>query len=187
MTEYLTIAAEDIDVAVTIHREHQDDYDMLRCFSASVDYAGEEVVDPVEIGSVRGWICWDVYSGRLSEAGDAVSRDALDLAAAVEGIRDSERCAWIDAALMIDRMGLESQWRGRRLSGVIIEKLRDLLGLDPAHTIVVLHPEPQQLEQSGPYEEGPERDAAMEKLQSAYRVAGLEPWGEAGVWWLRTD
>jgi hypothetical protein len=100
-----------------------------------------------------------------------------DAAAIIDTYSDN----FIDAALLIDLMCLESKWRGKRLSGAIITNLMALLRLDPGST-VVLQPEPQR-PNGGPYDDGSERDEAMARLHEAYWASGLEPWRDSLVWW----
>jgi hypothetical protein len=169
-----------IESSVTIYRAADGGVDLLREFSAEVALSTEE--GPKEIGSVCGWIGWNVRGEDVHDAADAISTDAETLGAAAAAIMDNRPDAFVDTVLLIDRMHLDPDWRGRRLSGAIIDDLLSLLRLDPETTAVVLQPEPQRPE-GGPMADGPERAAALARLQAAYRLSGLEPWDGSVVWW----
>ncbi len=154
--------------------------DVLRQFSAEVLYHHESDVEA--IGQVHGWIGWSISEVDLADAGDAISGDAEALGVAAVEIIDEYPDTFIDDALLIDRMWLDPKWRGRRLSGAIIDDLMGLLRLEPESTVVVLQPEPQDPD-GGPYEDGGKRDEAMRRLHAAYRASGLKPWDDSVVWW----
>lgn len=155
--------------------------EVLRQFQATVMYDHES--GPEEIGSVSGWIGWKIQDEDLFDATDAINSDASGLGYAASSIIDAYPLAFVENALLIDRMYLEPKWQGHRLSNSIINDLLELLRFDPDSTVVVLQPEPQRSE-GGPYRESRERKRAMSKLQSAYRESGLVPWKETDVWWL---
>lgn len=117
-----------IDTTVQIRRPVDGGADVLRQFSASFDYHGDRGTE--EIGQVHGWIGWSILEEDVADAGDAISFDAAQLGAAAAEIIDTHFDDFIDAALLIDRMYLEPVWRGRRLSGAIINSLMALLRLD---------------------------------------------------------
>lgn len=169
-----------IDTDVHIVRPIDGGVDVLRQFSAGVDYHGENGTE--DIGHVHGWIGWSIFGEDLADAGDAISYDAEGLAVAAVEIIEEHPENVIDSVLLIDRMWLEPKVRGRRLSGAIITDLLSLLRLDPESTVVVLQPEPQNPE-GGPYDYGDMRDEAMIRLHAAYRDSGLEPWRGSLVWW----
>lgn len=174
------IDPELIDVSVSIRRPPDGGVDVLRQFEAVITYCSED--DEVEIGSVRGWIGWRIDEEDLYEAADAISSDSEALGSTAVEIIQENPDAWIDDVVLIDRMHLEPEWRGHRLSGAVIDELLALLRLDPESTVVVLQPEPQR-PAGGPYRRGAQRDGAMAKLTSAYRKSGLLPWREGPVWW----
>lgn len=169
-----------IDTTVQIFRGIDGGADVLREFVADVGYTTED--GPESIGQVQGWIGWSIHSEDLADAGDAISVDAERLGATAHDIIDTHYEKFIDAALLIDRMHLDEEWRGNRLSQAIIDDLLSLLRLDPEATVVVLQPEPQDSD-GGPLDDGPERDQAMSKLQAAYRGSGFVPWAGSDVWW----
>lgn len=169
-----------IETQVHVLRPIDGGVDVLRQFSAYVLYHQES--DLEEIGQVHGWIGWSISEVDLADAGDAVSGDAEALGVAAVEIIDEYPDAFIDDALLIDRMWLDPKWRGRRLSGAIITDLMELLRLEPESTAVVLQPEPQDPD-GGPYNDGVKRDEAMARLHAAYRASGLEPWDDSVVWW----
>lgn len=168
-----------IETDVHVRRPIDGGADVLRQFSAGVEYHSDD--GPEQIGQVHGWIGWSIFDEDVADAGDAISTDAYQLGRATAEIMDEFPDVVIDA-LLIDRMYLEPAWRGRRLSGLIIDDLLALLRLDPASTAVVLQPEPQR-PLGGPYEYGNERDKAMARLQAGYRHGGLEPWRDSLVCW----
>ncbi|WP_163541989.1 hypothetical protein [Occultella kanbiaonis] len=175
------VTPELIETHVTITRSFVGEESFLRQFSATVSYQSDS--GPQEIGSVWGWIGWQSDEEDIFDAADAISHDAMTLGAAAVEIVQSNPDVFIDNILLIDRMEIGAQYRGNRLSGAIIADLLSLLRLDPDRTAVVLEPEPQA-STGGPLEDGPVRDAALERLTSAYRASGLEPWRQSTIWWL---
>jgi hypothetical protein len=174
------IDAELIETSIDIRRPVDGGADVLRQFHASVEYSTETGYD--QIGTVTGWIGWRIEDEDLYGAADAISADAEPLGAAAAAIIDAQPDAVIDNVLLIDRMHLEPQRRGNRLSGAIIDDLLALLRFDPESTVVVLQPEPQK-PTGGPFDDGPERDEALARLTAAYRSSGLEPWRRTEIWW----
>lgn len=169
-----------IETSVDIRRPCDGGADILRQFHASVEYSTETGID--RIGGVRGWIGWQIADEDLYDAADAISVDAEALGAAAVAIIEAHPDAFIDNALLIDRMYLEPQWRGNRLSGAIIADLLALLRFDADATVVVLQPEPQRPE-GGPFDDGADRDQALTRLTVAYRASGLESWRQTEIWW----
>lgn len=174
------IDPELIETSVDIRRPIDGGVDVLRQFHASVEYVTETGSD--QIGTVGGWIGWQIEGDDLYDAADAISADAEPLGAAAAAIVEAHPDAFIDSVLLIDRMHLDPQWRGNRLSGAIIDDLLALLRLEADSTVVVLQPEPQK-PTGGPYDDGTERDEALARLTAAYRASGLEPWRQTVVWW----
>ncbi|CAM3466722.1 N-acetyltransferase [Isoptericola cucumis] len=171
----------DFFVRITsIDRPEADADVFLRQFSAVV--TAYDALRTVEIGTVRGWIGWDALKEDVHDAADAVSTDAETLGATAAHIIRVHPEQWIDTVVLVDRMHLDPQWRHQRLSGRILADLLDLLRLDRDSTVVVLQPEPQKAT-GGPYEDGPERDAALGSLQRGYASSGLEAWRGGAVWW----
>lgn len=175
------IAPALIETSVDIRRPVDGGVDVLRQFVAVVEYGTETGND--QVGTVRGWIGWQIGDEDLHDAADAISADAEILGATAVAIIEAHPEAFIDNVLLIDRMHLGSKWRGNRLSGAIIADLLALLRLDTDSTAVVLQPEPQKPD-GGPYEDGPERDQALARLTAAYRASGLKPWRQTAIWWL---
>lgn len=169
-----------IETDVQIRRPIDGGVDVLRQFVAVAECHGDG--EPEEVGEVHGWIGWSVLDEDLADAGDAISYDAAQLGSAAAAIQDAYPDNLVDAALLIDRMSLKPNWRGKRLSRVIIADLMALLRFDPESTVVVLQPEPQKPE-GGPYDDGAERDEAMARLHAAYRESGLVSWRDSVVWW----
>lgn len=180
------IRSGDIGVALYLSREQSDESNRLRWFRASVSLQNCEHPEPVDLGAITGWMTRDVYAGGLYEAADSISADAEPLGAVAEQIVDAHPAEYVACVIMIDRMRLEDAWRGRRLTGIMTANLMDLLQLEPGTTVVVLQPEPQK-PGVGPMDYGSERDAAMARLQGAYRKSGFEPWREGDVWWMPFD
>ncbi len=176
-----TIDSAYIETSVEIRRPFDGGVDVLRQFSAVVEYSAETGCD--EIGRVQGWIGWQIADEDLFDAADAISADAEPLGAAAVAIIAAHPDVFIDNVLLIDRMYLEPKWRGNRLSGAIIDDLLGLLRFDPDSTVVVLQPEPQR-PSGGPFDDGPERNQALSRLTAAYRASGLEPWCQTAIWWL---
>lgn len=170
-----------IETSVDIRRPIDGGVDVLRQFDAVVEYSTDIGYD--QIGTVRGWIGWQITDEDLYDAADAISADAEPLGAAAVAIIEAHPDAFIDNVLLIDRMHLDPKWRGNRLSGAIIDDLLALLRFDPDSTVVVLQPEPQR-PTGGLYDDGPERDQALARLTAAYRASGLEPWHQTAIWWL---
>jgi hypothetical protein len=168
-----------IETSLSIRRPIDGGVDVLRQFDAIVEFRTES--GPEAIGSVTGWIGWQIGDEDLHDAVDAISADAEPLGAAAAAIIEANPEQFIDNVLLIDRMHLDPQWRGNRLSGAIIADLLALLRLNPDSTVVVLQPEPQQ-PAGGPYDDGPERDAALSRLTAACRDSGLERWRNTVVW-----
>lgn len=166
--------------AIEIYRPIDGGFDVLRGFHASIESVNDEGGE--SIGTVRGWIGWQIAGDDLHDAADAISADCEPLGAVAAEIVDTDPYAFIDNVLLLDRMHLDMSWRGKRLSGSIIDGLLMFLRLDPETTLIVLQPEPQRPE-GGPYELGPERTEALAKLTSAYRASGFEPWQQTPVWW----
>jgi hypothetical protein len=164
-----------IDTDVRISRPIDGGVDVLRHFAAGVDYRGESGME--DVGQVHGWIGWSIHDEDLADAADAIRFDAAQVGTAAADIIDTYPENYIDAVLLIDRMYLESEWRGKRLSGVIITNLMALLRLDPESTVVVLQPELQNPE-GGPYDDGPERDEAM---AACMRHIGPAVWNRGGT------
>lgn len=178
------ISSDLIETSMTVDRAWDGGVDLLRQFHASIRYHHES--GPEDIGSVSGWIGWQIQDDDVFDAADAICTDASSLGVAAAAIINAHPLSFIENVLMIDRMNLAQKWRGNRLSNVIIHDLLALLRFDPDSTVVVLQPEPQQ-PNGGPYKSDSERASAMSKLQSAYRAAGLDPWQGTDVWWLEFD
>lgn len=171
------------DVSLSLSRAHGDEFNNLRWFVASVSFDDLELPEPVNIGSITGWLTRDVYEIDLFEAADAISSDAEPLGGAAEQIIDAHPHELIDSVIMIDRMRLVDEWRGHRLSGILTANLMNLLQVEPTETVVVLQPEPQK-PGVGPMDYGDERDSAMARLHAAYWESGFRQWREGPVWWL---
>lgn len=172
----------DLKLHVEISQDCSDDYNVLRHFRTEVTYNVEDIDGPLLVGRQMGWMTRNSYSGALWDAADCISSEAEMLGSAAADIRDSVNDAFFTGIVMLQFQALSSEWRGRKLSGVITDKFLDLLELEPDETIFVMLPEPQQ-PAGGQYPAGPVRDAAMAKLHSAYREAGFEPWRESIIWW----
>jgi hypothetical protein len=167
--------------SVEVGRPVDGGVNVLRQFHANVEYSGRS--QTVAIGQVMGWIGLRIADADIADAADAISQDAAILGAVAAKIIDSRADLWIESALLIDRIHLDPAYRGNRLTSAIIDKLLDLLRLDPESTVTLLYPEPQ-LPDGGPMPEGRERETAKTRLCIAYREGGLEPWEDTGVWWL---
>lgn len=115
-----------------------------------------------------------------STAQNSISSDALTLAEGAARIIE-QRPHEATAAVLVDRMHIAEQHRGHKISAHLLGELMGLLHLDPACTLMVAMPEPQQ-ESGGYYEDGPERDRALARLKAACRIAGFSPIPETDVW-----
>lgn len=172
MTNRAKVDRDHVEVdQVDIGRPVDGGVGLLRTFDAEVNIFVDETEEDVCIGGVSGWIGWKTWAENLLEGADAISTDASTLAdgAAKWMKRHGDS---VDTTLLVDSVFIEEEYRGNRLMGPIIEKLLELLQLDPATTLVVTQPEPQ-LEGGGPYPDGAERDAAMAALLKAVRAAGF--------------
>lgn len=174
------IDSEFIETSVDIRRPADGGVDVLRQFYASVEYSTE--TGPDQIGTVSGWIGWQIEDEDLYEAADAISADAEPLGATAAEIIEVHPDVFVDTVLLIDRMYLDPKWRGNRLSGAIIDDLLKLLRFESDSTVVVLQPEPQR-PTGGPYDDGTERNGALARLTAACRASGLEPWRQTVIWW----
>lgn len=185
------IDPEWLDTSVSIYRCDAD-ADVLRGFSATVRYTGDEDSEPREIGRLSGWLTRKVYSD-VADAGDALSADGMILGyAAQKLVEEHEVDRVLDAVVMLDRVTLESEYRGQKLLGTLVDDLLDVLQLEPTETIVVVFPEPLPLVRGAPRPEGEEREAGLRKLAGALAAAGFEPIDDAEqladdeadtVWW----
>lgn len=175
------IDAEDIEIELRVTKSYMDGgVDILRAFYGTVLHIGPD--DTVEIGSIDGLLAWNIFGVDVEDAADAISADAYMLGSAAQEIIDADEGRYLDV-ILIERMFLNPEIRGQRLSGAIITRLLDLLQLDRGSTVVVLQPEPQKPE-GGYMDDGAERDSALQHLTDAYRVSGLEPWDDSTIWWL---
>jgi hypothetical protein len=170
-----------LDLTVTIRRPIDGGVDIFREFTASFEYAPED--DEVEIAVVRGWIGWGMAEEDIHDAADAISADSEILGAAAAEIVKAHADLWLDTVVLVDRMSVEPEFRGQRLSGTLIRSLLAFMRLQPDDTVVVLQPEPQK-PGGGPIDDPAERAKALARLTSAYRESGFEPWNDSDVWWL---
>ncbi|WP_193107017.1 hypothetical protein [Brachybacterium sp. FME24] len=177
----ISIPPDELFLTVSISPADGDDYGALRRLTTNIECMHDEGYARHHAGRVSGWLTWDAYATDLIDAGDAISHDAVVLATTARELVDSPAAPFIDAVLLIDRMTLAVDHRGHQLTGTLVNKLVELLQLEPEETLVVLQPEPQT--DNGPYPDGPAKDRAMARLQNSYRVAGFEPWGSSDVWW----
>lgn len=178
------ISPDSIETSISMWRPIDGGEDVLRQFHSEIMYEAES--EPINIGSVLGWIGWKIADEDVHDTADAIGSDAEALGSAVREILRSYPNKFIDNALLIDRIHLATQWRGNRLTGSIIYNILDLLRFDPEHTVVVCQPEPQK-SSGGPYEYGEERDHAMRRLTNSYKASGLRQWDSGNVWWLPFD
>ncbi|WP_166355037.1 hypothetical protein [Phytoactinopolyspora limicola] len=181
MADRVTVDRDDIFCErVTVQHPIDGGFDLFRQFYATIS-----TVDEVGICGLSGWVGWRIAYEDLHDAADAISADAEPLGCVAQRIqidREDRGQGPADNALFVDRMGLEPQYRGNRLAGVMIEAVADLFRFDAEDTIVVLTPEPQR-PGGGPYSDGPERDDAMSRLCAAYAKSGLERWADTSIWW----
>ena len=70
-----------------VDRAEDGGHDLLRSFRVHVQLWGEYADAPLTIGTVTGWIGWEVWNENVWEAADAISSDAEPLGAAVEELR----------------------------------------------------------------------------------------------------
>lgn len=185
------IDPEYLDTSVSIYRCDAD-ADVLRGFSATVRYAGDEYAEPKQIGLLTGWLTRDVYAG-VADAGDALSADGMILGgAAQELVEEHEGDRILDAVVMLDRATLDPEFRGQKLLGAMVDDLLDVLQLEATETIVVVFPEPLPLVKGAARPEGDERKAGLRKLERALAAAGFQPIddeeqladdGADTVWW----
>lgn len=171
----------DLEMSVTISREFDESYDVLRVLEAAVTYS-DELDGRVAVGKLTGWIGRYWEGCPLEDAGDSISEDAMVLASAAQRIIDAEIEEYFDSVVLLNRIVLEEDWRGQRLTGPIITQLLNLLQLEPTWTVLVLQAMPLDRDGS-PLEDGPESWAALAKLESVYRKAGFESAAGGPVWW----
>ncbi|MCP3424815.1 hypothetical protein NBM05_01900 [Rothia sp. AR01] len=174
-----------IGIEATLLEGHSDPYGVLRCLDASImsyDDAGS-----AEIGNLTGWLGRGVGSldpEEVWDAADSISAHAEALGAAARQIlAASDR---LDDVLLVDRITLEERYRGQKLMGRILDELAHVLQLHEDTLLVLTLPEPLSLDGGGRLDDGPERNAGLDKLQTACRRAGMEPWNDGPVWW-RSD
>lgn len=172
------------EVSVTIESEVIDEYDLLRRFTAAVDFQGEFDEKPTPVGTLTGWLSRNVWEASLTDAGDCIDSDAELLGRVADSV--VETLSAPDEALLINRATLLPEWRGHKLLGLIVEKTVEVLQLRPSAAIVTL-PEPLALDGSGRLDDGPERDAGLAKLHASCRAAGFQPWNGGKVWWRMAD
>lgn len=165
-----------IGTTAVISRPIDGGIDVLRQLQVDIEYGDES------IGGIIGWIGFEIGDEDMQDAGDAISYDAEALGVAAADIME-RTTIWPRHALLLQHIGLREEYRGHRLTGVIVKDLMALLRLEPDETLVLFQPEPQRPE-GGPYENGPERDAALTRLEAAYRASGFERWRDSLVWWL---
>lgn len=175
---------EQIEVdEIVIERAPDGGVDVFRIFNADVlrvDTESSEV-----IGDISGWIGWNMADEDVFDCADAVSEDAATL-----GWIASEILTWqakrsgvaIRDLVFIDTIRLEPGFRGKRLSGAIIDQLLGLLRLRNPTTLVELIPEPQD-EDGDELPAGPEGDIARQKVRDRFESAGFQRWPNSGVWW----
>jgi hypothetical protein len=151
----------------------EDGYDLLRPFWTAISMYDPEHGTDGDCGTVKGWIGWRIVGENVAGAGDDTSTEIAPIADTAQRIltRRLAEGVWIDTLLVVALLPLDERWRGLRLTKTIIGNLMNVLRLDPGATLVVLHPQPQR-PGGGPMDEGPERDAAMLRLQHAYKMAG---------------
>ncbi|KQR38543.1 hypothetical protein ASF80_03310 [Microbacterium sp. Leaf159] len=184
------IYPELLDTSVSIFRCDAD-ADVLRGFSATVRYTGDDDAEPREIGRLSGWLTREVYSD-VADAGDALSADGMILGSAAQKLVDEhEGDRILDAVVMLDRATLEPEYRGQKLLGALVDDLLDVLQLEPTETIVVVFPESLPLVRGAPRPEGEERQVGLRKLSRALEASGFQQIDEeqpaddeaVTVWW----
>ncbi|SBN59218.1 Hypothetical protein PFR_JS13-1_296 [Propionibacterium freudenreichii] len=173
-----------LSVSVEVERETSIERDGLVRFLATVMWAGPGGdQEPRGVGSLTGWISRGLDGEFLWDLCDELSADAECVGAIAREILNPNEDFFVMDVLLVDRMFLEPSWRGRRLTGALVEEIMDLLGLNRDMSAVVLCPEPQS-KRGGPFDLGPERDEAMQRLRLAYEASGFRQWGESSCWWL---
>lgn len=98
----------------------------------------------------------------------------------MDAVRESE--PFVDDVLLIDRLSIEAEYRGRGLLGVLLTKLVDTFRLRVNGCVIVTEPEPQR-PGGGPYPEDEVRDRALAGLTRSLRAAGFEHWGSERAMW----
>ncbi|MGP5183026.1 hypothetical protein ACTXKY_04755 [Corynebacterium variabile] len=173
---------------ISLH-DMDEDYDPLRGFTADFVLEGE-TGDQRDLGRITGWVCWRCLDERLADAGDALSGDVHYIAYAAEKILDALlhqedvfRDIHIEDAVLIDRITIEEEFRGKGHLPDMIGELVNVLRLDVNGCVLVTRPEPQR-PVGGPYDHGPVRDHAMAGIHRSLIPAGFGPWSEGEeIWW----
>jgi len=109
----------------------------LRSFSADIETLTDDADEPVQVGSVEGFVGLAVSAGQLLEDADAIDGEALALAEqAVKGLRALGGVA--DAVVLISEVDLVDGYDDPGVFEKAVEGLLDLLQLDPDGIVVVI-------------------------------------------------
>lgn len=141
------------------------------------------------IGMITGWIGWSIAEDDLADAADAVSADSAYIgriaADALDAVREDD--PFVDDVLLIDRLQIEPEYRGRGLLAGMVDKLIETLRLGVNGCVVVTEPEPQR-PGGGPYPDGAVRDRALAGLTRSLSASGFEHWpSERAMWRFAMD
>jgi hypothetical protein len=175
----------DIRMSISIY-ESDDPLGVLKQFSARFS-TYDDADDEQDVGSLFGWIGWRVLGEDVADAADAISSDATyigDVAAHL--LEDDANDSLVEDVVLIDRMWIEPEFRGRGLLGDLVDRLIVGLRLHIDGCVVVTEPEPQQ-QSGGPYPDGPTRDRAMAGLCGSLRSAGFTPWTDGRAYWRHAE
>lgn len=177
----------DLDVRMSISIYETDDpLGVLKQFRARFS-TYDDADDEQDVGSLVGWIGWRVLDEDVADAADAISSDAAYIGyVAAQLLEDDANDSLIEDVVLIDRMWIEPEFRGRGLLGNLVDRLIVGLRLHVDGCFVVTEPEPQQ-RSGGPYPDGPTRDRAMAGLLRSLRSAGFTEWTDGRAHWRHAE
>lgn len=112
---HVIVGSDDVCIDnVRIARPIDGGADLFREFTAPIDAYTES--EQTNIGQITGWIGWSML-------GEEPSYEP-------------------EHGLLISRIFLKPTHRGNRLTATVIERLSELLCLEPSNTLTLLYPEP---------------------------------------------
>lgn len=156
--------------------------DSLR--SIFVRFFDESDEDLPEVGSITGWVIWSALDADVAFEGDAYSADSSLISLVGQKLLRGQ--GWednlIDNLLLINRVWIKKEYRGRGFLRVMIDQIIDLLRFDELGCFLVAQLEPQK-PQGGSYGYGPVRDKAMRGLTKSFVDAGFVSYQESAVFY----
>ncbi len=141
------------------------------------------------MGRVSGLVGWDAAlwgePGALWSTADVISDEVAEHGKQAEQIFDSlldRDAADVRHLLILNRVRLHPEYRGRRLLGQIVDNILEILPLEPEQTLVTTWPEPQ--DPDGHFSDNwPGRGDALVHMRAAHEAAGFQRWRDSRIWW----